>query len=176
MRRTLPSASALARVPVPGERAIPEPGSAALPVAGTPLTDRLPLVAARSSVPRGIGRSVARHRVVDGLRRRHVLKTIEVTPLAGEEHFFWSGTGKLDSIVRSWQTRLHRLFDLAKVEDGHAHRFRDTFAVELLLSGVPIERVSILLGHTSVRIAASFLRRNTTHRGYVQGRNSWKPI
>lgn len=32
------------------------------------------------------------------------------------------------------------------------NRFRDTFAVELLLSGVPIERVSILLGHSSVRI------------------------
>ena len=33
-----------------------------------------------------------------------------------------------------------------------SHRFRDTFAVELLLAGVPIERVSILLGHQSVRI------------------------
>jgi len=30
--------------------------------------------------------------------------------------------------------------------------FRDTFSVELLLAGVPIERVSILLGHQSVRI------------------------
>src|SRR5215471_18108091 len=33
-----------------------------------------------------------------------------------------------------------------------SHRFRDTFAVELLLAGVPIERVSILFGHQSVRI------------------------
>ena len=30
--------------------------------------------------------------------------------------------------------------------------FRDTFSVELLLAGVPIERFSILLGHQSVRI------------------------
>jgi integrase len=30
--------------------------------------------------------------------------------------------------------------------------FRDTFAVELLLSGVPIDQVSILLGHSSVKI------------------------
>jgi len=39
-----------------------------------------------------------------------------------------------------------------KVQDGHAYRFRDTFAVELLLSGVPMERVSVLLGHSSVRV------------------------
>lgn len=31
-------------------------------------------------------------------------------------------------------------------------RFRDTLAVELLLEGVPMERVSILLGHSSVKI------------------------
>lgn len=54
--------------------------------------------------------------------------------------------------MRSWQTRLRRLFKLAKIQDGHAHRFHDTFAVELLLAGVPIERVSVLLGHQSVRI------------------------
>lgn len=32
------------------------------------------------------------------------------------------------------------------------HRFRDTFAVELLLKGVPIEQVSVLLGHSSLKI------------------------
>jgi integrase/recombinase XerD len=35
---------------------------------------------------------------------------------------------------------------------GHAHRFRDTFAVELLIAGVPLDRVSVLLGHSSIRI------------------------
>ena len=30
--------------------------------------------------------------------------------------------------------------------------FRDTFAVELLLAGVPLDRVSVLLGHSSIRI------------------------
>ena len=38
------------------------------------------------------------------------------------------------------------------MQNGHPHRFRDTFAVELLLASVPIKRVSILLGHQSVRI------------------------
>jgi integrase len=44
------------------------------------------------------------------------------------------------------------MFQIAKIPDGHAHRFRDTFAVELLLAGVSIEQVSILLGHQSIRI------------------------
>jgi integrase/recombinase XerD len=81
-----------------------------------------------------------------------VLRALETTPRATERYFFWSGIGKLESAVRSWQTRLRRLFALAKVPDGHAHRFRDTLAVDLLLAGVPIERVSVLLGHQSVRV------------------------
>jgi integrase len=51
-----------------------------------------------------------------------------------------------------WQRRLQRLFGLANVPTGHAHRLRDTFAVELLLAGVPLDRVSVLLGHSSIRI------------------------
>src|SRR5260370_19246760 len=30
--------------------------------------------------------------------------------------------------------------------------FRDTFAVEMLLAGVPIDQVSLLLGHASVKV------------------------
>jgi hypothetical protein len=44
------------------------------------------------------------------------------------------------------------LFKKANVPDAHPHRFRDTFAVELLLAGVPIDRVSVLLGHSSVKV------------------------
>src|SRR5712692_2551182 len=89
---------------------------------------------------------------VNAILPEFVLKALEATPRANNKYFFWSGTGKLDSAVRSWQTRLRKLFELAEVQNGHAHRFRDTFAVELLLARVPIERVSILLGHQSVRI------------------------
>jgi len=30
--------------------------------------------------------------------------------------------------------------------------FRDTFAVEMLLAGVPLDQVSILLGHKSIKV------------------------
>lgn len=81
-----------------------------------------------------------------------VLKALEATPRVTESHFFWDGTSNLEAIVGSWRKRLAKLFELAEIEHGHPHRFRDTFAVELLLNGVPIERVSILLGHQSVRV------------------------
>jgi hypothetical protein len=44
------------------------------------------------------------------------------------------------------------LCELAEVENGHAHRWFDTFAVELLISGVPIEQVRILLGHQTIKV------------------------
>jgi len=81
-----------------------------------------------------------------------VVTALEATPKVTENFYFWSGRGKLESAVRSWQTRLRRLFKLAGIAKGYPHRFRDTFAVELLLARVPIERVSVLLGHQSVRI------------------------
>jgi integrase len=58
----------------------------------------------------------------------------------------------LPPTIGRWQRRLQKLFTLAELQGGHAHRFRDTFAEELLLAGVPLERVSVLLGHQSVRI------------------------
>jgi integrase len=69
-----------------------------------------------------------------------------------QAHYFWSGVSKRDGVARTYMRRLKRIFDLAKVPNGHAHRFRDTFAVELLLAGVPLERVSVLLGHASIKV------------------------
>jgi integrase/recombinase XerD len=74
------------------------------------------------------------------------------TPMTSRQYWIWSGAGELETAITNWGARLHRLFELAKIPDGHAHRFRDTFAVELLLAGVPIERLSVPLGHQSVRI------------------------
>src|SRR5262249_42239009 len=77
-------------------------------------------------------------------------------PRITAKNYFWSGQSKQASIAGLWEKRLKKLFAQAGVSKGLgnavSHRFRDTFAVELLLAGVPIERVSILLGHSSVRI------------------------
>lgn len=67
-------------------------------------------------------------------------------------YVFWTGRGLAKSAVADWQRSLRRLFELANVKGGHAHRFRDTFAVELLLAGVDMSDVSILLGHSSIKI------------------------
>jgi integrase len=81
-----------------------------------------------------------------------VLTALETVPKVSEQYFFWSGESKRDSATGDWQRALQGVFKEAKIPDGHAHRFRDTFAVELLLAGVPMERVSVLLGHSSIKV------------------------
>jgi integrase len=93
---------------------------------------------------------------VNSVLPEFVVRCLEATPSVMGKHLFWAGTGNLEVIVGSWQKRLRKLFRLAGVFDGHPHRFRDTFAVELLLAGVPLERVSILLGHQSVRVTERY--------------------
>lgn len=68
------------------------------------------------------------------------------------EYFFWSGNGKLKSALSSWDRTLRILFRKAKVNGGHAHRFRDTFSVSLLENGASLEEVQVLLGHASVKV------------------------
>ena len=72
--------------------------------------------------------------------------------IPAKHYCFWSGGGLPKTRVANYQHALKSIFKMAEIVHGHAHRFRDTFAVELLLASVPIERVSILLGHSSVRV------------------------
>lgn len=85
-----------------------------------------------------------------------VLRALESTPKVTSKNYFWSGQCKRESVAGLWEKRLKKLFELADVSKGEgnavSHRLRDTFAVGLLQAGVPIERVSILLGHQSVRV------------------------
>jgi integrase/recombinase XerD len=85
-----------------------------------------------------------------------VARALETIPRVTPTHFFWPGAGDLYGVVGGWRKRLGKLFRLAKVDNGHAHRFRDTFATELLLAGVPIERVAVLLGHQDVKVTQKY--------------------
>jgi len=85
-----------------------------------------------------------------------VVQVLNTTPRVTPKNFFWDGTDNLETIIGSWQKRLRKLFKIAGVANGHAHRFRDTFATELLLAGIPIERVAVLLGHQSVKVTEKY--------------------
>lgn len=80
-----------------------------------------------------------------------VVRELDSIPKMSERAWFWNGHSSLETARKEWSEKLGLVFEDAKIE-GHAHQFRDTFAVELLKAGVPIERVSVLLGHASVRI------------------------
>jgi integrase/recombinase XerD len=80
-----------------------------------------------------------------------VSRALEAVPRHGNR-YFQTGEARGKTVRGSWDRTLRILFKLAGVEGGHAHRFRDTFAVKLLEAGTPIEDVSILLGHASTRV------------------------
>ncbi len=79
------------------------------------------------------------------------------------KYVFWSGNGKPDTISKKWANVYVRpVFEAAGIErNGNmmSHRLRDTFAVDLLEKGVPLEEVSKLLGHESIK---------TTERHYAK--------
>jgi integrase len=81
-----------------------------------------------------------------------VVTALNACPRKSDPYWFWTGVGSKDTLAGNWRRTFRRLCEIAGVGGGHPHRFRDTLAVELLLEGVPMERVSILLGHTSMKI------------------------
>jgi site-specific recombinase XerD len=79
------------------------------------------------------------------------------------DFFFWSRKIHLHSLELAWLKRIRRLNEYLAFTDDHgqpmkfrSHMLRDTYAVELLLAGVPLEDVSRLLTHTSVRVTERF--------------------
>jgi integrase len=86
------------------------------------------------------------------------LRNIPPGPKPNPRYFFWSGNGEPKSVVADWQRAFRKLFKIADIKhpDGtpkrcFPHMFRDTFAVEALLAGVPIEDVALYLGHSSIK-------------------------
>ena len=69
------------------------------------------------------------------------------------DYFFWSGNGSADSVYSDYHRTFEKVFAEANLgKRCHPHMFRDTFAVGLFLAGVPVEQVSKLLGHKSIRV------------------------
>jgi len=90
-----------------------------------------------------------------GVRLKVLLHPDAVTalnalPAVSTEYFFWSAKGTLKSVIGGIEKTVRRLGKIAGIH-AHPHRFRDTFAVELLTQGVEIRTVQKLLGHKSVR-------------------------
>lgn len=93
------------------------------------------------------------------------LRTVPPSTVTHPNYFFWSGQSKRKSEVSNWEKIFGKV--LAKAREmfpqlfleadrepkpAHLHMFRDTFAVEYLLAGMPLEEVSRLLGHSSVLV------------------------
>ena len=105
---------------------------------------------------------------VYGLLPHDVAEELRNVPRSAYTHpsyFFWSGRSKRKSEVSNWIKIFGKILDKATEThpklfleaDGssrpaHLHMLRDTFAVEYLLAGMPLEEVSRLLGHSSVLI------------------------
>jgi integrase len=86
----------------------------------------------------------------------------EILSVSEGEYLFWTGEGTPETIAKTWANRyLRPLFNAAGLPSGHmvSHRIRDTFAVDLLEKGIPMEEVSKLLGHESIK---------TTERHYAK--------
>jgi integrase/recombinase XerD len=66
--------------------------------------------------------------------------------------YFQTDEAAEKTVRGTWDRTLRIIFKMAGVRGGHAHRFRDTFAIELLLQGVDLQDVSILRGHSSTKV------------------------
>jgi integrase len=90
----------------------------------------------------------------------HVAELLNNVPASqkgntNERYFFWTGNGNPKTVVSNWQRTYKKLFALAGLSAEmrcHPHMLRDTFAVEAILSGMPIHIVSQILGHSSVLV------------------------
>lgn len=117
------------------------------------------------------------YRIVTARQKTGTHVSVPIPPEVAEEalaacdhptYLLWQNTkeGTEKQAGHSASVALTKIFARAEIRSGHmkSHRLRDTFAVDLLQKGVPLEEVSKLLGHESVA---------TTERHYsawVKGR------
>ena len=87
-----------------------------------------------------------------------VVDALEKIETNGNGRYFSTGNARPQTARANWSRYLGAVFQMAKVKNGHSHRFRDTFAVSLLEKGVSVDNVSALLGHSSVRITERYYK------------------
>ena len=92
--------------------------------------------------------------------QREIVQAIQALP---GKYPFWSGESTPENCSSVWQEAYRKLFKHAGIA-GHPHRFRHTFAKNLLLSGVPLETVSLLLGHKRLAITEKHYARFVPER------------
>jgi integrase/recombinase XerD len=109
--------------------------------------DRIFLYRAKTGVPVHV---TIPHEVAEELR------SLSLFP--NPRYFFWNGSDPEDVVVKHWHHHFSLLFKKVKlihldctVKEARPHMFRDTFAVNLLISGVPMEDVQLYLGHSSIK-------------------------
>lgn len=79
------------------------------------------------------------------------LKDAKPLPDSHKDYFFWSRVGKPETAANVWRRSFMTAVEKSKFpRRGHPHMVRDTFAIEALLAGVPVDQVSRMLGHASV--------------------------
>jgi integrase/recombinase XerC len=94
------------------------------------------------------------------------------------EHPFWSGESTAANCTSVWQEAYRKLFKHAGIV-GHPHRFRHTFAKNLLVNEVPLETVSLLLGHRKLAITEKHYARFVPERQALiesQVRKTWARV
>jgi site-specific recombinase XerD len=87
--------------------------------------------------------------------RPEALRSLEKIPLDGP-FFFWTGKSARRTAAGIWAQTFQGLFERAEIPGGHSHQFRHTFVHGLLQAGVSMLNVSILLGHSSVKITEKY--------------------
>lgn len=115
---------------------------------------------------------------------RQVLEALEAMPKqphVRDGYYFWSRDCHEDNLSVVWAKRINQLNKYLKLTDDdgksmefRSHMLRDTFAVELLLQDVALEKVSFLLTHDSVKMTEKYYapwvekRRKQVHEELVQ--------
>jgi integrase/recombinase XerD len=109
--------------------------------------DRIFLYRAKTGVPVHV---VIPHDAAEELRQ------LSLSP--NPRYFFWSGSGNPETAVKHWHRHFSLMFKKAKLihldgttKQARPHMLRDTFAVNLLIAGVPMEDVQLYLGHSSIK-------------------------